>query len=117
MRRVDQEALRRAVRLTRADEVRDAQIARKLANGQPWESVAKFCAYHQQCSTLRLRPWQQPPCHSGDDEPVDRHPSDGRVAAWQLRARLLAAGLSQYEPDPIRALHEVEEAAKQTGAR
>jgi len=30
-----------------------------------------------------------------------------RVAAWELRHRLLKAGLSMYEPDPIRALEAV----------
>jgi len=39
-----------------------------------------------------------------EDRPRDDHPSAGKVAAWKLRRRLLKAGLSQWEPDPIRAL-------------
>jgi hypothetical protein len=114
MTRVDREALRRAIKLTRAeDAVRDAQIARKFAEAEPWEKIGTFCTYHQQANALSLKPWQSPPCWLGD-EPGDEHPHRGRVAAWELRRRLIASGLSAFEPDPIRALYEAEEAAKQT---
>jgi hypothetical protein len=42
-----------------------------------------------------------------DDKPHDPHPTAGRVAAWELRRRLLKAGLSQWEPDPVAALEAV----------
>jgi hypothetical protein len=31
----------------------------------------------------------------------------GKVAAWELRRRLLKAGLSEFEPDPVAALEAV----------
>jgi hypothetical protein len=48
-----------------------------------------------------------------DDRPRDSHPTAGHVVAWTLRRQLLKAGLSTYEPDPIRALAAV--AARQRG--
>jgi hypothetical protein len=51
--------------------------------------------------------------HMGDDKPRDESPVAGRVAAWELRRRLLAAGLSVYEPDPLNALATA--AARQRG--
>lgn len=104
MKRVDKEALVRAIKLARAsDPKRDAQIAHKLKT-EPWIDVATFAAYGCQCDALHLRPWQPPPCWLGDDKPIDDFPLAGRAAAWELRRRLIAAGLSMYEPDPIGAL-------------
>jgi hypothetical protein len=66
-----------------------------------------FAAYSLQCDALNLKPWQSPPMDAGDDKPRDESPVAGRVAAWELRRRLIAAGLSKFEPDPIRALETV----------
>ena len=69
-------------------------------------SRAMGAVYHCQMETLRLRPWQTPPCWVGDERPhVDDH--RGEVAAWELRRRLLAAGLSEFEPDPVAALEAI----------
>ena len=57
---------------------------------------------------LNLKPWQPPPCWQGDERPVDDFATAGRVAAWELRRRLLAAGLSAFEPDPVGALAAIE---------
>lgn len=37
-----------------------------------------------------------------------------RIPARELRRRLIAFGVSEYEPDPVAALQAVEEAAKRT---
>jgi hypothetical protein len=108
MRRVDREALRRALRTLKAKE----PDRRHQLKGD-WEEVAKFAAYSLQCDALNLKPWQSPPMHMEDDRPRDESPVAGRVAAWELRRRLIAAGLSVFEPDPIRALDAV--AAGQPG--
>jgi hypothetical protein len=39
-----------------------------------------------------------------DDRPRDDHSLAGKVAAWELRRRLIKAGLSEFEPDPVAAL-------------
>jgi hypothetical protein len=73
---------------------------------EPWEEVAIFAAYCCQREALSLKPWQEPPMHAGADRPLDSSPLMGHVAAWELRRRLLAAGLSVFEPDPVRALEK-----------
>jgi hypothetical protein len=75
---------------------------------ESFEEVGKFAAYSMQCDTLRLRPWQYPPCWVRPD--VDYSSADdethGRPAAATLLRKMLAAGVSRYHPDPIRAIEE-----------
>jgi hypothetical protein len=70
-------------------------------------AVALFAAYGAQGDALHLKSWQPPPCwvEIGDGEiaPV----LGRRAAAEELLRRMLAAGLSRYEPDPIGALARV----------
>ena len=86
--------------------MRARQIADKLAS-EPWEDVGEFASYSAQCRALRLRPWQFPPCWIDDDIPAALNDPDP-IAVSELRAellqRMLAAGLSRYEPDPLKAL-------------
>lgn len=110
MRRIDREALRRALRIAKKENKQ--QIAAKQ-KAETWEEVAMFAAYCCQCDALNLKPWQSPPMHMEEDRPRDESPVAGRVAAWALRRKLLAAGLSVFEPDPVRALETV--AARQRG--
>jgi hypothetical protein len=108
LRRVDREALERAIVLARAsDPPHDRQIAGMLKT-RPWIEVATFAAYACQDDALRLKAWQPPPCWMGDEKPVDDIPTAGRVAAWELRRRLIEQGLSMYEPDPVTSLERVE---------
>lgn len=109
---VDREALERAIRLLRERGGADAlQTDRMLADKErPWIETALSAVFVCQSDALHLRPWQPPPCWLGDDRPVDDFPLAGRVAAWELRRRLIASGLSAFEPDPITALHSKAEA-------
>ena len=101
-------ALERAIAMIRARGGPDAaQIENKLRK-EPWEDVARFAAYSQQCDNLHLAPHQSPPCWATEadliadpDDPADIY---GRRAAAVLRKRLIEAGLSAHEPDPIQAL-------------
>jgi hypothetical protein len=74
----------------------------------PWEQVARFAAYCCQCDNLHLGPHQSPPCWATEADlvadPNDLEDIYGRRAAAVLRKRLLEAGLSAHEPDPIAAL-------------
>jgi hypothetical protein len=48
-----------------------------------------------------------------DDQKPDADPQQhGLLAAWELRRRLIAVGLSAFEPDPLHALQAVAEAAR-----
>jgi hypothetical protein len=96
----DQDALERCLQLRLADPERRQRIERMLA-ADGWLRTAKFCSYSLQRRNLRLKPWQAAPCMVREHDPRD---ADGRELAEQL----IRAGLSQYEPDPVRALAELE---------
>jgi hypothetical protein len=112
MKRVDREAMKRAIEQMRRKGGEDArQIEQKLRH-EPWEDVGRFAAYSCQDKHLQLEPWMVPPCWLRDDDDVQgalAMPYDysGRRQAGELVRRLLAAGLSRYEPDPINALARI----------
>jgi hypothetical protein len=104
---VDIDAMTRAIAIIRAESFASReQIDDKLAS-EPWEEVGHFAAYAAQDRALRLRPWEMPPCWIRDPggslaQPHDDHRGERRAA--ELLKKLLAGGLSRYEPDPIVAL-------------
>jgi len=112
---VDREALERAIAMTRANGGPSAvQIENKLRD-EPWEQVARFAAYCRQCDNLRLMPHQSPPCWVEDMEATLAAGDDGilgKYAAARLLQRMLDAGLSVYEPDPIAALEQIKRTKK-----
>ena len=91
----DREALGRALALEGVPQVEQQRA---------WFDRARAAAYHMQLKNLRLKPWESPPMY-GDVERPRAQPG-----AAELLARLLAANLSRYEPDPIEALARVEAA-------
>jgi hypothetical protein len=97
LRRVDRDALKRAIVAARAESPsRARQIDDKL-KPEPWVEVAQFAAFCAQCRALQLKPWQAPPSH-GDDEIDPQGRYGGMAAEVELRRRMLALGLSIYEP-------------------
>jgi hypothetical protein len=93
--RVDREALKRALVLARAESPgRARQIADKLKT-EPWQDVAEFAAYGCQIRNLGLKPWQDPPMYA------EIRPDQDALA---ILVKLLGAGLSRFEPDPVAAL-------------
>ena len=60
--------------------------------------------YRAQRKNLGLRPWQEPPRLADSDDPDERD----KVAQALLR-RMLAAGISRWEHDPLRTLREREQ--------
>src|SRR5438105_10164815 len=109
---VDRDAFERsiAVMLRHHERIYRVDFKRRLDEGkEPWSEIGRHAAYVCQCYALGLKPWQQAPC---DVEPgdFDAVGFEGRStgAASVLVARLLAAGLSRYEPDPVNALARVE---------
>jgi hypothetical protein len=113
---VDHEALERGLALALADddptERRRREKLRDVEKGlntwDTWQAVAESACYGLQCRNLALKPWECPPMRSspGATGHGRRYFNDPRAAA--LRQRLIDAGLSIFEPDPIRALAEVE---------
>jgi hypothetical protein len=76
----------------------------------------RFAAYGCQMRSLRLAPWQYPPCliNAADIDQLLAGGDDlhGKRTAAQLLRRMLDLGISQYHPDPMAAL----DAAKRSAA-
>jgi hypothetical protein len=95
----DLAAMGRAISWMRAKSPDHAeQIEYKLKH-EGFEAAGEFAAEAAQSTNLKLKPWETPPCNIwGYDQ----------SNAIELRDRLLAAGLSVYEPDPTQALAAAE---------
>jgi hypothetical protein len=94
--KIDREALQRALKLARAEPEYREQLERKLKT-EPWEHVAEFAAYNCQIDNLGLKPWMDPPMYA------ELRPDP---EALSILLKLLGAGLSRFEPDPLQALAE-----------
>ena len=107
---VDRDALTRAIAMARTYPKRDEQIDWKIEY-DGWQQTARFCAYLCQSRNLGLAVYEFPPCWLLDAEDTEGPAFNGKVQAARLLRRLLGAGLSQYEPDPIAALGAAENQA------
>ena len=105
--KTDCDALKRCIEMARTYPNRSEQIDWKIEYGG-WQNSAKFCAYLCQSRNLRLEIQEFPPCWLLDADDVEGPAFKRKPQAAKLLRRLLAAGLSQYEPDPIRALAAAE---------
>lgn len=109
----DHNAMQRAIEIVRRDPNRRAQIEYQIEH-EGFAMAGLFAASICQDRMLHLKPWQPPPC-----DPWGGFFNDG---AYELRDRLVAAGLSVFEPDPVKALAETERAklperSRTTGSR
>ena len=98
----DKAALDLAMKIAAKDPSRAAQLKDFLDGDEfnpprPWREVAQFAAYCCQMDSLRLKPWEQPPCRPH----VDALCGDGSI---KLRERMDAAGISPWHPSPMTAL-------------
>ena len=96
---VDRDALQRAMKLCAAQGRDHAEQLEAMLGDRPWDEVAHFAAASCQRRTLRLSPWQSPPC---DCLIEPQNPQDSN--ARKLLRQMLDAGLSRFEPDPLAAL-------------
>jgi hypothetical protein len=99
----DTAALTLALTQCRAQNEERARQLDRLLTQRPWQQVARLAAYVCQARNLELKPWETAPCWVLDPDTADR---DERDAA-KLLQRMLKAGVSQYHPNPRRALKEV----------
>jgi hypothetical protein len=110
---VDLRALQDAVAMSRASgQVRSGQL-NSLFGQREWFAVATLAVHDCQVRSLALRPWQTAPMHVADPD----NPKPGDEEAAELLRRLLAAGLSRFEPSPIEALAAAEARAGSPLAR
>ena len=105
---VDRDAMARAITAAcaRSEERRNQIIG--FLEARPRELVADFAAGCEQRRNLGLTPWEDPPTYIWPEDIeaiIARGPVDNReyTGACVLK-KLLAAGLSQYEPNPTVAL-------------
>jgi hypothetical protein len=108
--RIDREALERAYAMDPDRDPTSPPIDRKL-DPEGWYRAAHSAAYACQCAALGPQPWQPVPANeyvSVTDDDRQYGPMMGRAAAAALLRRLLAAGLSRFEPSPLDALERVE---------
>jgi len=107
---VDREALKRAFTAVYRE---DPEHLDFLVRQRGWQWAAESACYRLQTRALKLKPWQPPPSWVRDVEGSLAMGDDG-IGGWYkatlLTQRLLAAGLSRFEPDPIGALERVEDA-------
>jgi len=103
--RIDRDALERALAMACRESPEQAARYEEMLRLKPWQEVCESAAYSMQLKTLRLKPWQCPPCDCRSDEiGLGYGNSRGEVL---LRRRMLKAGVSLYEPDPIAALEKI----------
>jgi len=105
---IDREAGERAIEQMRAESADSRALIDALIARDGLEEAGQTAAYHCQCQSLRLKPWQPPPMHA---EPRTDGPDDGTMGhcvAEQLLYRMLSLGLSRFEPDPIKAIERIE---------
>lgn len=96
----DKAAWELAIEMTRAEsEGRASQIGQMLVT-RDRADVGRFASYHCQMRALRLKPWEEPPCHLVD--------LDYDHEAAELLRQMLALGVSRWHPDPIKAVEEAE---------
>src|SRR6516162_10848102 len=103
---VDREALERCLKIARADPEERETIDR-IMREDGWYRAADFACYHCQMSLVRPRLWQPLPMDIQDIEGTLAKGDDGLGGSYRaalLLRRMLRAGLSRYEPDPVRAL-------------
>jgi hypothetical protein len=113
LRRTDRDALERALVMA-CRESEQAARYEEMLRSKPWREAAESAAYSMQVKTLKLKPWQAPPCGCRSDE-IGRGYGHSRGEVL-LRRRMLAAGLSLYEPNPIAALEKIAAGAADTSA-
>jgi len=115
---VDREALERALKIVlgrpeREDPGRREQVERLLRE-QGWFTAANFAVYCCQMELVRPRLWQPTPADITDIEGTLAKGDDGLGGSYRaalLLKRMLAAGLSRYEPRPVEALAEAKRRA------
>lgn len=103
---IDREALERAVEVASGDRLRKEQLDWKVEN-DGWLDAAVFASYICQGDALRLKPWELPPLYGGPLPGDTGLVRSSGLQAKRLLERMLAAGLSRYEPDPVGALRRL----------
>jgi hypothetical protein len=99
----DLAALELCIAATKAQsEASRLQVESMLADD--WEDAALFCCYCAQYRSLNLKVYQYPPAWTHEADSDDGPNNCDQRDARSLLREMLAAGLSRYDPDPLKAL-------------
>jgi hypothetical protein len=109
----DLDALKRAIKWGEAFQRREPQLKlmpeQMSIEGSPeWIELATYFAAKAQSQTLGLYPWQCEPVHVHDDGVVDVSCYGRRSDEVALLRKMLALGVSIFEPDPPAAIAKAE---------
>src|SRR5262249_57104921 len=116
---IDCEGLTRAVELKRARSPADRREVDEQLKIRSWFAVALDAVYDAQMMLVRPRLWQPTPHDIIDIEGTLARGDDGVGGSYRaalLLKRMHAAGLSRYEPDPVRALARAKERQQRAGS-
>jgi hypothetical protein len=98
----DLEAMRRAIATLRSDHELGPSVEAMLRD-RGEQQTGEWAAGVLQVQALKLKPWEAAPSSTVDTKnPADVYGYRPREVG--LLRRLLAAGLSRFEPDPLGAL-------------
>jgi hypothetical protein len=108
---VDKEAIGRAIAIMRASGPDRAEQIDQLLAEDDWQGAADLAVYHCQRPLIAPRLWQRIPADIDPDQ-VDAilargEDKGGEYQAARLVRKLLRAGLSKYEPQPLQRLAEI----------
>ena len=105
---VDAEAFTRAIELHRGMSQENAEQVDHWLKRDGWLQAARYCVANCQKSLIRPKLWLELPMYiePSDIEGIIARGPDrgGEYAAARMLRRMLKAGLSRYEPQPIEAL-------------
>jgi hypothetical protein len=112
---IDLEALQRAFATACSESPEERTRFEEMLREKGPEEAYETAAYSCQCRTLKLKCWEAPPCHCRDDV-INNITYGHKRKEITLRRRMLAAGLSLFEPDPRAALAAKASSAADTSA-
>jgi hypothetical protein len=102
---VDMDAFRRALAMAlNSREPGRARMFERMLKNESWLACAKAAAHFCQTRTMQLPPFMSAPVNG---------PGNGAESDALLK-RMLAAGISQFEPDPAAALSAKEQRVNST---
>jgi hypothetical protein len=108
---VDRDAMTRAIETTRNESrARRRQVDSMLAS-RPFERVGRFASFSCQMDALHLDPFEVPPCWINNIDVALITPNDARhiPGSARLLQKMLALGLSRFEPNPLQAIQQAEQ--------
>jgi hypothetical protein len=108
----DIDAWERCIEIERRRSPAHAERINEALAKEGLERAGRAAAYACQYAALRLRPWEWTPSWIAPSQidaiiargPNNLAPQEGDYAAAVLLRKMLAAGISRWEPDPIAAL-------------